>query len=488
MRIRPALLLALSIAGLLLSVACTPSQPTPTVGSAPTETLETIDPAPCQPGRDEPPGELNAEEAVDLARFRGYFAHGLVRIPRVREALVADLTWGDAKAFLREVQAPGDQFDPLPQDASKPVFFVVLRGQVEILRADATSTPHQALAIALGRNGGAHYIGIGAPWDAIAPPGAQAVPTRDEPNFVDVSVAYALSWVGHLREPANLPADLALQQINVNRGTPVDPTGATLARDSVTLSYGDCTGQPRVWLSQSSFLGEPQVISPWTPVRIGDGWGNRYMWETEAGKLVSLAWQRGDRWFYLTADLSRFLTERDLVKTAGSIVVTTPAPVVPGIAPPPGVRTGSIAGNATVIDSLDHSGTIVRVAWADEALGRDGAADGRTAPAGLRHPPLRTGRATFTASGSPSDGLDGCVGNIGFSAILVGFIHPASGVVRFVPLPSDCPPSPCGRLSRPRTTTRALPHVRRWPKAGLLRSRRAGRASQVRPGCIFMPS
>ena len=123
-----------------------------------------------------------------------------------------------------------------------------------------------------------------------------------------------------------------------------------------------------------------------------------------------------------------------------------------------------------------------------DALGRDGAADGRTAPAGLRHPPLRTGRATFTASGSPSDGLDGCVGNIGFSAILVGFIHPASGVVRFVPLPSDCPPSPCGRLSRPRTTTRALPHVRRWPKAGLLRCRRAGRASQVRPGCIFMPS
>ena len=129
-----------------------------------------------------------------------------------------------------------------------------------------------------------------------------------------------------------------------------------------------------------------------------------------------------------------------------------------------------------------------RPAALTKALGRDGAADGRTAPAGLRHPPLRTGRATFTASGSPSDGLDWCVGNIGFSAILVGFIHPASGVVRFVPLPSDCPPSPCGRLSRPRTTTRALPHVRRWPKAGLLRGRRAGRASQVRPGCIFMPS
>ena len=68
------------------------------------------------------------------------------------------------------------------------------------------------------------------------------------------------------------------------------------------------------------------------------------------------------------------------------------------------------------------------------------------------------------------------VGNIGFSAIIVGFIHPSSGVVRFVPHPSDCPPSPCGRLSRPRTTTRALPHVRHWLKAGLLRCRRAGRA------------
>ena len=124
----------------------------------------------------------------------------------------------------------------------------------------------------------------------------------------------------------------------------------------------------------------------------------------------------------------------------------------------------------------------------DDAVSRDGAADGRTAPAGLRHPPRRTGLATFTASGSPSDESDPWVGNICFSAIFVGFIHPFSGVVRFVPHSSDCPPSPCGRLSRPRTTTRALPHVRHWPKAGLLRCRRAGRASQVRLGCVFAPS
>ena len=75
--------------------------------------------------------------------------------------------------------------------------------------------------------------------------------------------------------------------------------------------------------------------------------------------------------------------------------------------------------------------------------------------------------------GSASDGLDRWVGEHRLFRHPRGFIHPASGVVRFVPLPSDCPPSPCGRLSRPRTTTRALPHVRRWPKAGLLRCRRA---------------
>ena len=39
------------------------------------------------------------------------------------------------------------------------------------------------------------------------------------------------------------------------------------------------------------------------------------------------------------------------------------------------------------------------------ALGRDSAADGWIAPAGLRHPSHRTGRATFMASGSPLDGL-----------------------------------------------------------------------------------
>ena len=45
------------------------------------------------------------------------------------------------------------------------------------------------------------------------------------------------------------------------------------------------------------------------------------------------------------------------------------------------------------------------------------------------------------------------VGTIGFSAIVVGFIHPFSGVVRFVPHSSDCP----------------LRHAAGFPDLGLLR-------------------
>ena len=51
---------------------------------------------------------------------------------------------------------------------------------------------------------------------------------------------------------------------------------------------------------------------------------------------------------------------------------------------------------------------LLRHRRAGRALSGDGAAVGRADPAGLRHPPHRTGRATFTASGSPSGGLDLC--------------------------------------------------------------------------------
>ena len=66
--------------------------------------------------------------------------------------------------------------------------------------------------------------------------------------------------------------------------------------------------------------------------------------------------------------------------------------------------------NGEELDELIREALAIKYIGTNEVqtlgLGRDSAADGRTAPAGLRHPSHRTGRATFTASGSPSDGLD----------------------------------------------------------------------------------
>ena len=59
--------------------------------------------------------------------------------------------------------------------------------------------------------------------------------------------------------------------------------------------------------------------------------------------------------------------------------------------------------------------------------------------------PLRTGRAAFTASGSP------VVYVMTFSTVSAFCIMHTSLLYS---VETTCPPSPCGRLSRPRTTTR----------------------------------
>ena len=91
---------------------------------------------------------------------------------------------------------------------------------------------------------------------------------------------------------------------------------------------------------------------------------------------------------------------------------------------------------------------------------------------GFLWPALRTGRATFTASGSPRTHTTdiGCRLPV---QLVLGPQYPRLGVnqrrpgARCSPATSwhphrslliRCPPSPCGRLSRPPTTTRAPPH------------------------------
>ena len=78
-------------------------------------------------------------------------------------------------------------------------------------------------------------------------------------------------------------------------------------------------------------------------------------------------------------------------------------------------------------------------------------------------PALRTGRATFTASGSPPGSSQTVLeqpvpqyppradARGGSSVFTVGFCHTGPLLL------PGCPPSPCDRLSRPRTTTRTPP-------------------------------
>ena len=110
-----------------------------------------------------------------------------------------------------------------------------------------------------------------------------------------------------------------------------------------------------------------------------------------------------------------------------------PAPQAPTPSPPPGRRTG---GGATVINS--------RVG------GRRG---GLAAP--FPSAPLRTGRASFQASGSPVAGLSTAPSEWAASTADTTIAEPHSRHLTSrsgLPSRSACPPSPRGRLSRPPTT------------------------------------
>src|SRR6266566_1234158 len=71
------------------------------------------------------PSQLTAEEAVDLARFRGWHVtEGTAYAPGADEVYIAAMSWDEAVAYLSRVRAPG-RWVRGALDPGSAVFFVV---------------------------------------------------------------------------------------------------------------------------------------------------------------------------------------------------------------------------------------------------------------------------------------------------------------------------------------------------------------------------
>jgi hypothetical protein len=290
---------------------------------------------------------LSAEEAVDLARYRGWIYPdvGVVAgVPKAREVFVSKLLWSEARPFLERVDPSGlkkaeyvpparKDRPPLP-DPSSEVFVVVVRGSVV---SDRGKVVADSLAMVVDRHAFVIYLVIGKPWDTVTPPRAQAMPLTAKNQLQDVSLARAQNEIGGvpLVEPKELPASLGLTQINVNPpDAAVDPTGATFDYTSVTFIYSDRIHRSRLWISQTVFLYDAHVSGTTTSVTIGQAGGRRYLRQRDGGEIIAFAWGRGDRSLYLAGEIGTDLTEEALVSTAASIIVEGGRPPVPSAASP----------------------------------------------------------------------------------------------------------------------------------------------------------
>ncbi|MBI3942063.1 MAG: hypothetical protein HY326_03550 [Chloroflexi bacterium] len=272
-----------------------------------------------------PPRFLTAEEAVDLARYRGWLVPGgVATVPEASEVLLAEMSWVDAKEFLEASSSVGFYPGAGRDRATDRVFFVVVRGRVSNSMAGGAPILGTSLAMVLDKEAHAFYIGIGSPWGSLAPPASQQVPLQDVPNFQMVSYARAQNEFGSLIEPLYLPQNLSLQRIDINpQPGRVDPSEGVLDRGSITFTYVDTAGEPRVWLTQTWLVSQPQVDVPGSAIQVSNHQGTRYSRQIKGGKnsrqILSLAWQPGDRWIYLSAILGPDLTEAAVLDIAMSI-------------------------------------------------------------------------------------------------------------------------------------------------------------------------
>jgi len=256
-------------------------------------------------GRGGPPRDLSVAEAVDLACFQGFIAGGApAYMPQPREVFAAELSPRDARAYLRRLGAPADWPSTGLNEYVGRTFVVVAHGTVTT-GPDPSSAPRgEGFALVVDADGIVRLVAVGPPWNTAVPPGAQRLPPPDSPRLADVSQARARVELGGnaLVELASPPGSLALWRITINPGQlPVDPSGTAYAGHSITLSYADSTGRPRLWLSEPTSRDAPRVLGRPVPLQpITDG-VTPYTWYAGTWELVGFSWPRGSSLLFLTA-------------------------------------------------------------------------------------------------------------------------------------------------------------------------------------------
>lgn len=262
--------------------------------------------------RAEPPDDLSAGEAVDLACFQGWTVNGSSAfVPRPTQVFVAELSRGAARDFLQQHQVLANLRVGALDGFLGRDYVVVARGTVTSGLEAGASPRGQGLALVIDPSGTVRYVGIGPPWDTLVPPNARPYPIPDEPTLSGVSRARAWIELGGapLVELPNPPDGLALRRITINLpNLPVDPSGTEYPNRNVTLTYSDGSGQPRLWLTEAAADGTPRVLGRPIPLRELPGGVTPYAWYAGSLEIDGFLWTRHGRAFFLAADVGPDLT------------------------------------------------------------------------------------------------------------------------------------------------------------------------------------
>ena len=284
--------------------------------------------------RSSPPESLSASEAVDLACFQGWPVAGApAYVPQPREALVANLSYRDAQAFLQQSASATDLPSGGPAGFLGHTFVVVIRGAVTA-GPSASATPRgQGLVLVVDADGTVHFVGIGSPWDTRVPPNAQPFPAPLEPTLTNVSRARArIELAGApLVELPHPPGGLSLRKIAINRERlPVDPTATAFPGSSLTLTYVDGTGFPHLWLSQSIAGEDPVVPNRPLPQQPTSGM-THYAFYAGILELDAYVWHRRNRALYLAAQPGPDLSLETITQTVLTLTDPPATPATPAM-------------------------------------------------------------------------------------------------------------------------------------------------------------